>query len=339
MKDLQLKSQRFRAEREWDWRRLEGLLLRVERGSAASLSDEELLAIPVLYRSTLSSLSVARATSLDHSLIDYLESLSTRAYFFVYGARAGLRQRLIQFFSETWPNAVRDLWRETLAAFVITVAATVVGYLLVMNDPGWYDGLIGGMAEGRDPTATTAFLRSVLYDSGDGKTPLSILAAFLFSHNAQIAIFAFALGFAFCLPTAFLLAQNGMVLGALFALYASRGLGFELGGWIFIHGVTELFAIMLGGAAGFRIGWRVAFPGEQSRIDAAADAGRSAAPVIAGVVLMLIVAGLLEGFARQLITNDLIRYAVAFSTLIIWTGYFYLPRRPATDSARPGRTP
>jgi uncharacterized membrane protein SpoIIM required for sporulation len=333
MKELQLKSQRFRAEREWDWRRLEGLLLKVERGSPASLTDEELLAIPVLYRSTLSSLSVARATSLDHSLIDYLESLSTRAYFFVYGARAGLRQRLTRFFTETWPGAVRGLWRETLAALAITVVAAAVGYILVRNDPSWYDSLIGGMAEGRDPTATTAFLRKVLYDPDGARAPLSILAAYLFSHNAQIAIFAFALGFAFCLPTAFLLAGNGLVLGALFALYASRGLGFELGGWIFIHGVTELFAIILGGAAGFRMGWRVAFPGEQSRIDAAADAGRSAAPVLAGVVLMLIVAGLLEGFARQLITNDLIRYGVAFTTLVIWTGYFYLPRRPAAGAA------
>jgi uncharacterized membrane protein SpoIIM required for sporulation len=334
MKDLQLKSRRFRAEREGDWRRLETLLGRVEGQSAAKLSDQELLAIPVLYRATLSSLSVARATSLDHSLIDYLESLSTRAYFFVYGARAGLRQRLTQFFTETWPTAVRGLWRETLAALAITVVAALVGYFLVLNDPSWYDSLIGGMAEGRDPTATTESLRKVLYDGGGGRAPLSIMAAYLFSHNAQIAIFAFALGFAFCLPTAFLLADNGLVLGALFALYASRGLGFELGGWIFIHGVTELFAIVLGGAAGFRIGWRVAFPGEQSRIDAAADAGRSAAPVLAGVVLMLIVAGLLEGFARQLITNDFARYAIAFTTLIIWTGYFYLPRRPA-----PGRTP
>src|SRR5580704_18951308 len=74
MKQLQLKSRRFRAEREGDWRRLESLLARVEGRSAAGLSDEELLAIPVLYRATLSSLSVARATSLDHSLIDYLES-------------------------------------------------------------------------------------------------------------------------------------------------------------------------------------------------------------------------------------------------------------------------
>jgi len=44
-------------------------------------------------------------------------------------------------------------------------------------------------------------------------------------------------------------------------------------------------------------------------------------------VLMLVVAGLLEGFARQLIQLDWARYAIAFSTLIIWTGYFYLPRR------------
>ena len=123
MRDLQLKSRRFRAEREGDWRRLESLLARVEGRSAAGLSDEELLAIPVLYRATLSSLSVARATSLDHSLIDYLEGLSTRAYFFVYGARAGIATRLGRFFRETWPMAVRGLWRETLVSLAITVAA------------------------------------------------------------------------------------------------------------------------------------------------------------------------------------------------------------------------
>ena len=335
MKELQLKSRRFRAEREGDWRRLESLLARVEGHSAAGLSDQELLAIPVLYRATLSSLSVARATSLDHSLIDYLESLSTRAYFFVYGTRAGIFTRLGRFFRETWPAAVSGLWRETLVSLGITVAAAIVGYLLVSDDPSWFGAMAGGLSEGRDPTATTAFLRHTLYDDGGGKAPLALLATYLFSHNAQIAIFAFALGFAFCLPTAFLLAQNGLMLGAFFAVFVSHGLGFELGGWIFIHGVTELFAIILGGAAGFRIGWRVAFPGDRTRIDAAAEAGRAAAPVIAGVVLMLVVAGLLEGFARQLIQNDLARYAIAVSTLIIWTGYFYLPRRSLSKGVGP----
>ena len=88
-----------------------------------------------------------------------------------------------------------------------------------------------------------------------------------------------------------------------------------------------LFAIILGGAAGFRIGWRVVFPGDQSRMDAAAAAGRSAAPVVAGVVLMLVIACMLEGFARQLIQIDLARYAIALATLVIWLGYFYTPGR------------
>jgi uncharacterized membrane protein SpoIIM required for sporulation len=330
MKDLQLKSQRFRAEREADWRRLEALLSRVERRSARSLTDEELLAIPVLYRSTLSSLSVARATSLDHSLIDYLESLATRAYFFVYGARAGFRQRITRFFTQTWPVAVRGLWRETLAAAAIFLVATALGFWLVWQDSGWYAGLVGGMAGGRDPTATTAALRATIYEQlpkGAG-ADLSVFASGLFTHNAQIALTAFALGFAFCAPTGFLLAQNALSLGAMMALFASRGLGFQFMGWILIHGVTEIFAILLGGAAGFRIGWRVAFPGDRSRIDAAAEAGRSAAPVVAGVVLMLVIAGLLEGFGRQLIQEDWARYAVAGATLVIWLGYFYLPRRP-----------
>lgn len=93
-----------------------------------------------------------------------------------------------------------------------------------------------------------------------------------------------------------------------------------------IHGTTELFAIILAGGAGFRIGWSVAFPGDRSRMNAATAAGRQAATVMAGVVLMLMAAGLLEGFARQLITDDLLRYAIGLSMLAFWMTYFYFPR-------------
>lgn len=330
MAELQLKSARFRAEREADWRRLELLLGRVEAGGAAKLRRNELLEIPLLYRQALSSLSVARAISLDQSLTAYLEGLCTRAYFVVYGARARLPERLARFFRHDWPRAVQSLWRETLASFMLSAAAAVVAYVLVRRDGDWFSAFVDpGLASGRDPTATTAYLRDTLYGEATTAEGLSALATFLFTHNAQISLFAFALGFAFCLPTAALMVLNGCMLGAFLALFFSRDLGFEATGWLMIHGSTELLAIVLAGAAGFSIGWAVAFPGHLSRVDAVGEAGRRAATVMAGVVVMLFVAGLLEGFARQLIQVDLARYAVAGLMLIGWLAYFYWPRNVA----------
>jgi hypothetical protein len=46
-----------------------------------------------------------------------------------------------------------------------------------------------------------------------------------------------------------------------------------------------------------------------------------------GVILMLRVAGLLEGFGRQLITDTMLRYAIGTVMLLFWIGYYYVPRR------------
>ncbi len=331
MAELQLKSQRFRAEREMSWRQLDQLLNKAQRKGAAALSDEELLAAPVLYRSAMSSLSVARSISLDRGVVGYLESLCLRGYLFVYGVRSTPLERISRFFAHDWPTAVRGLWRETLASLLLFVLGAAIAVVLVGSDPDWFYSFVDpGMAGGRDPSASTASLRATLYDDHDGQW-LGAFATSLFTHNSGVAILAFALGFAFCLPTAFLIFTNGALLGAMFALFASRGLGVELAGWLLIHGVTELFAIILAGAAGFRIGWSVIRPGDRARTDAAAAAGRQAGAVMGGVVIMLLLAGLLEGFGRQLINLDAARFAIAGVTGVLWLTYFYAPRKAADE--------
>jgi len=322
-------SRRFRAAREGEWRRLEDILTRAESKSVRALSDEDLLALPILYRGALSSLSVARETSLDLELVTYLEGLCARAYFFVYGVRTSAGSRVAAFFARDWPAAVRGLWRETLVSFAITLIGVMAGYLLVSSDSTWFDSLVpSGMAGGRDFAATSDYLRSTLYH-GEGGRGLAAFATFLFTHNAQVCVLSFSLGFAFGVPTAMLLVYNGAMAGAMLALFASRGLGMEMGGWLIIHGSTEFFAIVLAGAAGFRIGWSVVFPGEESRLAAATIAGRGAAIVMAGVVVMLFCAGLLEGLGRQLVTGDIARYAIGIAMLALWCGFFYLPRPAA----------
>ncbi|WP_380872600.1 stage II sporulation protein M [Sphingomonas sp. DBB INV C78] len=320
-------ARRFREAHEGDWRRLDAILTVAERRSLKALDEEELMALPVLYRQALSSLSVARETSLDRALVDYLESLCARAYFYLYGVRTPALQRLRQFFLHDWSAAVRAVWPETLVALLLSIAGFIAAYVLITHDSTWFFSIIPqDLAAGRDPTASATQLKETLYGAGD-EDGLSIFATFLFTHNAQVAIFAFALGFAFGVPSSLLLVYNGCMMGAFFALFVPHGLGEELGGWLAIHGTTEMLAIILAGAAGLRIGRTVAFPGARTRLRAAAEAGRASATVMAGVVVMLMVAGLLEGIGRQRIDNDAIRYAIGGAALLLWLLYFYWPRR------------
>ncbi|WP_294174327.1 stage II sporulation protein M [uncultured Sphingomonas sp.] len=314
---------RFRAEHAADWERLGALVARMEKGSLRSLGDDDLLDLPRLYRTTLSSLSLARDTSLDRALVAYLEQLCTRAYFQVYGVQSSATRQLAEFFTGGWPRAVRDLWRETLFCAALIAGAAVAAFLLIRSDPTWFYSVIPpGLAGGRDPSASAEMLRGTLYERGEGG--LMVFATFLFTHNSQIAIFAFALGFAFAIPTVLLIMYNGLMLGALFAVFAARGLGYNLTGWLMIHGTTELLAIAIAGAAGIRIGLAIAFPGELSRMDSAVRAGRIAATAMLGTVLMLLAAGLLEGVGRQTITDDVLRMLIGGAMLAGWIVYFYL---------------
>jgi uncharacterized membrane protein SpoIIM required for sporulation len=325
---------RFRQAHEADWERLELIVTRVEKRSIRSLSDADLLELPGLYRTTLSSLSVARDTSLDRALVSYLERLCTRAYFQIYGVQTPAWRQFTGFFAHSWPDAVRAIWRETLFCIALTFGAALLAYLLIRSDPSWFYSMIPeGLADGRDPSATAEYLRSTLYSSSKDKDGwLGAFATFLFTHNSQIAIFSFALGFAFAVPTVLLILYNGLMLGAFYAVFASKGLGPNVIAWLMIHGTTEIFAICISGAAGIRIGMAIAFPGRVSRMDAAVQAGRIAATAMAGTVIMLAAAGLLEGVGRQTVNNDGLRALIGGAMLIGWLAYFYA--WPARTSAR-----
>ena len=320
-------ASRFRAAHELDWQRLDGIVTRIERRGIGALTENDLLMLPLLYRSALSSLSVARETSLDRALITYLEGLCTRAYFQIYGVPTSFWTQLKEFFLRGWPQTVQLLWRETLVSFLLTLVAAIAGFLVVMHDAtSFYAIFPDSLAGGRDPAASADALRATLYNK-DQQDGLAVFATFLFTHNAQIAIFSFALGFAFAIPTVLLIVYNGLMLGAFLAIFAAKGLLFQAAGWLAIHGTTEIFAIILSGAAGFRIGTAIAFPGRAARTDFAFAVGRRASVAMAGAVIMLILAGLLEGIGRQTVQGDLARYGIGLTVLLGWLIYFYLPRK------------
>lgn len=321
-----LRSTRFRKERESGWRELDKIVTRVEKKGLASLSAEEAVRLPSLYRAAVSSLSVARTIVLDRNLLLYLESLALRSYLVVYGPRSGIMQNLHAFFTSGFPRTVRSMAPHLAIAFLALTLGGLAGYLLTSADMSYFTMLIPeSVAQSRGPSSSTAELRNAIFTDWPGFTETFIVFAnFLFRHNTIVGLLSFGLSFALGLPTLLLLAYNGAILGAFIALYASRGLGMDFVAWVSIHGVTEILAILLCGAAGLVIAEKILFPGKRPRLDSLAHYGRKAASVAAGAVLLFFIAGILEGGFRQLIDSTPGRALFAVCTAAAWAAYFSL---------------
>jgi uncharacterized membrane protein SpoIIM required for sporulation len=333
MPELELKSAQFRREREAAWRELEELLARQDKGGLKSLTAAELNRLPVLYRGAISSLSVATAISLDKNLLDYLTALVGRAYIAVYGAKRRPGEAVTEFFRRRFPTVVRRYFAFVLAAYALLGLGVVTGYRLTLADPEQFYSLVpAAEAEGRNPAASTQELRDILYMGGE-KNQLPVFAAFLFTHNSKVGMLCFALGFAAGVPVIYLLFTTGLSLGALAALYQTRGLGPELWAWVLPHGVTELSALCLCGAAGMVIGASLVFPGRHTRLRNLALHGREVALLAVGAVVMFLVAGMIEGLFRQLVHDVAVRWGLAAATLLFWSWYFLaVGRRPRAET-------
>jgi uncharacterized membrane protein SpoIIM required for sporulation len=324
---LVLKSREFRKGREDGWRELEDLVRRVERRGVYALSLEELERLPILYRAALSSLSVARTIALDRNLLIYLENLALRAYLAVYGPRVDPLADLRSFFVHDLPAAVRAARWHILIVTLALLAGVAAGFVLTVQDESWFTVFTpSGIAGGRGPASTAASLRDKeLFAPWPGPIEaFGIFANVLFSHNTGIGLLCFGLGLAAGIPTLMLVVYQGLGLGAFIALHYDRGLLVDCLGWLSIHGTSELAALILLSAGGLVIADKLLFPGRYSRIENLALHGRQAALMAVGGVLMLFVAGILEGGFRQLVQSTPLRFAIGLSIGALWIAYYGL---------------
>ena len=140
--------------------------------------------------------------------------------------------------------------------------------------------------------------------------------------GSKVAILSFGVGFMAGVPTLLLLVYNGLIVGAFLAIHYQRGLLIDCIGWLSIHGVTELGAFILCGAAGLVVAEKIIFTGRYSRLEALSIHGKQAAIIACGAVAMLFIAGFIEGGLRQLINVTSWRFAFAAVTAVLWGVYF-----------------
>jgi len=325
---INIRSARFRAEREADWRKLEKLVEIAENRGLTNMSFQDARDLAGLYRRATTALSIAREVSLDRALLHYLEALTARAYLSVYAPQERIGGLVSRFLTTSGPQAMRDAWHFILVGFLCMGLGALAGYLLFFENPAWYNVFMPpSLGGGRGPDSSVEYLRSVIYDDDPSVNGLSAFATHLFSHNTRIAIFIFGLGAFLCFPAVLLTFYNGLILGAFVALHVDRGLGWDIAGWLSIHGVTELSAICIACAGGLQLGSAVLFPGQLRRAESLRRAGKTAVKLAIIAAFMLIAAALLEGFARQLVQDQSTRLIVGWSIGALWLAWFVLAGR------------
>ena len=327
----QIRSARFRTEREAGWKRLDALVLLAENKGLQRLGYDEAQELASLYRQAMNALSVARAISMDRALLSYLDALCARAYLVVYAPHESLRGLFTRLITHGIPQAVRRSGTALLIGFVALLLGVFLGAALYDLDKSWfYTCVPGELASGRTPEARTDYLRSTLFDGAQGShDELGGFATFLFSHNTQVAILTFALGIFVTLPSFVLTFYNGLILGAFWKVFAEKGLAYEITGWLSIHGVTEMAAFCIACAGGAQLGLAVLLPGAVSRSEALRQRGRDAVKLMILAGFMLISAAILEGFFRQTVQSTEARLAIGWGIGLAWVLWLTLSGREA----------
>jgi len=125
---------------------------------------------------------------------------------------------------------------------------------------------------------------------------VGILSVGILANNIVVSVLAFCAGIFLGLGTLYLIAMNGLMLGAAFAFVHQHGLARALFEFIIAHGPVELSVICIAGATGVALGESIIRPTLDSRRDSFQACAHRVAPVLQFCAVLLVGCGFIEGF-------------------------------------------
>ena len=265
----------------WEWARLEELV-RLRRRSGPQ-SDE----LVDRYQRVATHLSVIRTAAPDAEVISYLSSLLAKARIAMLGARVLSWRAFGRFFTHQFPAALyrmRHWWLGVTAGNVLVVGVLMWWFL---DHPEVEQTLLS-------PKEVDALVNHD-FENYYSASPAQDFASHVWINNAWVAAQCIALGIT-GIGVIYALYPTMINLAAVGAIMTRHDRGELFWGLILPHGMLELTAVFVAGGVGLRLFWSWVVPGTLSRGAAFAQAGRTAITCVLGLVAVLLVSGIIEGF-------------------------------------------
>ena len=277
------------------WDEFQRLAERASREGLDGFAAAELPDFAARYREVAADLARARTYRADERTQARLERLVAAGHNALYRDERSTWRRAGVALLRECPAAILRARGYVLVAALAFIAPAAAGYALMRDRPALAaevlpDVMLSRASAGVERQA--AGRRYVELAAED--RPL--MASGIISNNVRVAIACFAGGIFLGIGSLVLLGFNGLMIGATAGHFANVGLLAYLLEFIVGHGLLELFAIWVAGAAGFLLGRSVVAPGDLARSDALVLSGRLAIRMVGGAAVLLVVAGLIEGF-------------------------------------------
>ncbi|MBW8349210.1 stage II sporulation protein M [Bacillus sp. IITD106] len=282
-----------------------------------------------LYQKAAQNLSFCQTYFPNEEVTSYLNGLVSKSHNLLYKDQISSFKQIRHFFSTTFIGLLLGQWKAIVAAMLLFTLGAIGSFFSVINDPlHLYSILPADIAQNVDPERL---------GGSDGGVNSPLMSASIMTNNIQVAILAFAGGVTFGLLTVYVLIYNGIIVGALAALFWHYGKTYDFWAYIVPHGMIELTAIFIAGGAGLLMGYKLFVPGHYSRGYHLKYQAKRSVQLLLGTIPLFIIAGIIEGFITPAAISLEAKYIVAIITvfgliLYMLIGKILLKRSPSNES-------
>ena len=274
-----------------------------------------------LYIQLTDDLAYAQTYYPQSKTTQYLNELTLKAHRIIYVNKREKTNRISKFWKFEYPKIMFDNKKYVLYSFIIFFISVLIGIISSAYDDNFVRLILGDNyvnmtldnIEHGDPMAVYKTANEV-----DMFLGISL-------NNLFVAFRAFVFGIFLSIGTGYVLFQNGVMLGSFQYFFYKYGLLYESVKVIWIHGTLEIFAIIVAGAAGLRLGNSILFPGTYSRSKSFQKGVLQGIKMMFGLIPVFITAAFLEGFVTRLTKMpEVLSLSLIFLSLLFIIYYFYI---------------
>ena len=311
------------ATRSPRWNAFAARLADAQRRGLRSFGEDGVREFVSEYRDLASDLARLRtaAQGRDTPELFYLSRLLAGAHNLLYRGRVITVADIVRVVAIDAPREVRRSWRPILLAAALTFGPALIAYEAVVRQPAVAATFIpAGMLDRAEEGVRRAKEHTGYIPDPEIFRPM--MASRIISNNIQVTFGAFAAGITAGIFTMLILVLNGVSFGGILGLYQSKGIIGLILAFVAPHGVLELTAVCIAGGAGFLLAAAILLPGRRTRKRALIENGQRAIRLVAAALVMLLVAGTLEGFVSPIPSWTLgEKLAVSGATLVLLVLY------------------